>query len=42
VVLTLPSGLSLVGFAPPGLRLTKGQRAAAKLEESAVVLAIGG
>jgi molybdate transport system regulatory protein len=42
VVLTLPSGLSVVGFAPPGLLLTKGQRAAAKLAESAVVLAIGG
>jgi molybdate transport system regulatory protein len=42
VVLTLPSGLNLVGFAPSGLRLAKGQPAVAKLEESAVVLAIGG
>jgi molybdate transport system regulatory protein len=42
VVLTLPSGLNLVGFAPSGLRLVKGQPAVAKLEESAVVLAIGG
>jgi molybdate transport system regulatory protein len=42
VVLTLTSGLNLVGFAPPELRLAKGQRAEARLEESAVVLAIGG
>jgi molybdate transport system regulatory protein len=42
VVLTLSSGLNMVGFAPPGLRLIKGQAAAAMLEESAVVLAIGG
>lgn len=42
VVLTLPGGLNMVGFAPPGLRLTKGQLAQAVLEESAVVLAIGG
>jgi molybdate transport system regulatory protein len=42
VVLTLPSSLNLVGFAPPGLRLVKGQAAVAMLEESAVVLAIGG
>jgi molybdate transport system regulatory protein len=42
VALTLPSGLNMVGFAPPGLRLVKGQAAAATLEESAIVLAIGG
>jgi molybdate transport system regulatory protein len=42
VVLTLPSGLSVVGFAPPGLQLAKGQLAVASLEESAVVLAMGG
>jgi molybdate transport system regulatory protein len=42
VVLQLPSGLNVVGFAPPGLHLTTGQLAEARLEESAVVLAIGG
>jgi molybdate transport system regulatory protein len=42
VVLTLPGGLNMVGFALPGLRLTKGQLAQAVLEESAVVLAISG
>jgi molybdate transport system regulatory protein len=42
VVLTLASGLNMVGFAPPGVRLGKGQRAAALVAESAVVLAVGG
>lgn len=42
VVITLPGGLNMVGFAPPSLRLAKGQLAEAVLEESAVVLAIGG
>lgn len=42
VVLQLPSGLNMVGFAPAGLRLTAGQAAVAALEESAVVLAMGG
>ncbi|MDZ7938557.1 MAG: TOBE domain-containing protein [Rhodoferax sp.] len=42
VVLTLPSGLNMVGFATPGLRLAKGQSATAMVEESAVVLAVGG
>jgi molybdate transport system regulatory protein len=42
VVLTLTSGLQLVGFSAPGLRLQIGEAATALLEESAVVLATGG
>jgi len=42
VVLTLDSGLQLVGFCPAGLRLTLGAGAVALLDESAVVLAANG
>lgn len=42
VVITLPGGLNMVGFALPGLRLAKGDFAEVVLDESAVVLAIGG
>jgi len=42
VVLTLDSGLQLVGFCPAGLRLTLSAGAVALLDESAVVLAANG
>jgi molybdate transport system regulatory protein len=41
VVLTLASGLQLVGFAAPGTGLKTGESAQAVLDESAVVLAVG-
>jgi molybdate transport system regulatory protein len=42
VVVTLRSGLQLVGFSEPGVRLQTGQTVWASLDESAVVLATAG
>lgn len=42
LALTLPSGLQLVGFTPPGVILKVGASAMAALDEAAVVVALGG
>lgn len=42
IALTLPSGLQLVGFTPPGVVLKVGGSAMAAIDEAAVVVALGG
>jgi molybdate transport system regulatory protein len=42
LALTLPSGLQLVGFTPPGVILKVGSSAMATLDEAAVVVALAG